>query len=270
MASVVVARTGTTRGTRAAVGSRPTLVSHPGWPGRGPTSLAIRGKFRGVGPLSGRWGEGPAGEVGRPRRSKRENRRGRGSSIPTMRQRSRSDARESRICNPRGRAARWADREPSMLETLAGEVAHLVRGFDCVHPARPDGRLAEGPGGHRGLALGPPGAPDRPVGGSLVMASSNVGYRMIPDWSEMRRLYGRGFLADIETSTRPGLRRTSRSKIGRSSWRPSTRRSGGSGFSNWSTGSGVPTGRSVRPSPRPPPCWTRSARSSSGPVTPPT
>jgi len=33
---------------------------------------------------------------------------------------------------------------------------------------------------------------------ALVTASSEVVYRMSPDWSEMRQLYGRGFLADTE------------------------------------------------------------------------
>ena len=37
---------------------------------------------------------------------------------------------------------------------------------------------------------------------ALIMASSEVIYRMSPDWSEMHRLYGQGFLADTEEPNR--------------------------------------------------------------------
>jgi PAS domain S-box-containing protein len=40
---------------------------------------------------------------------------------------------------------------------------------------------------------------------ALVTASSDAVYRMSPDWSEMRRLYGRDFVAEMETPTRHWL-----------------------------------------------------------------
>jgi PAS domain S-box-containing protein len=40
---------------------------------------------------------------------------------------------------------------------------------------------------------------------ALVTASSEVVYRVSPDWSEMRQLYGRGFLADTEIPSRAWL-----------------------------------------------------------------
>jgi len=40
---------------------------------------------------------------------------------------------------------------------------------------------------------------------ALVTASSNVIYRMSPDWNEMRRLRGQGFIADTETPSRTWL-----------------------------------------------------------------
>jgi len=40
---------------------------------------------------------------------------------------------------------------------------------------------------------------------ALVMASSDVVYRMSPDWSEMRQLHGRNFIADTETTIRTWL-----------------------------------------------------------------
>jgi len=41
---------------------------------------------------------------------------------------------------------------------------------------------------------------------ALVTASSEVVYVMSPDWSEMRQLYGRGFLADTEKPSRTWLK----------------------------------------------------------------
>lgn len=80
---------------------------------------------------------------------------------------------------------------------------------------------------------------------SLVTASATVVYRMSPDWSEMRRLEGHGFLVDTETSDPTWLGSLiSRARTGRASWRPSPRRSRRSGPSRWSTGCGGPTGRS--------------------------
>ena len=40
---------------------------------------------------------------------------------------------------------------------------------------------------------------------ALVMASSDAVYRMSPDWSEMRQLHGRNFIADTETTIRTWL-----------------------------------------------------------------
>jgi PAS domain-containing protein len=40
---------------------------------------------------------------------------------------------------------------------------------------------------------------------ALVKASSDVVYRMSPDWSEMRQLRGRGFIADTEAPSRTWL-----------------------------------------------------------------
>jgi PAS domain S-box-containing protein len=40
---------------------------------------------------------------------------------------------------------------------------------------------------------------------ALVTASSGVVYRMSPDWSEMRQLHGRGFIADTEAPSRTWL-----------------------------------------------------------------
>lgn len=40
---------------------------------------------------------------------------------------------------------------------------------------------------------------------ALVTASSDVVYRMSPDWSEMRQLHGRGFLSDTEAPSRAWL-----------------------------------------------------------------
>jgi PAS domain-containing protein len=42
---------------------------------------------------------------------------------------------------------------------------------------------------------------------ALVEASSEVLYHMSPDWSEMRQLHSRGFLADTESPTRDWLRK---------------------------------------------------------------
>ncbi len=42
---------------------------------------------------------------------------------------------------------------------------------------------------------------------ALAEASSEVLYRMSPDWSEMRQLHSRGFLADTESSSREWLRK---------------------------------------------------------------
>ena len=42
---------------------------------------------------------------------------------------------------------------------------------------------------------------------ALVMASSDVVYRMSPDWAEMRRLHGRAFIADTDEPSRDWLER---------------------------------------------------------------
>ncbi|HXE96566.1 MAG TPA: hypothetical protein VN642_09185, partial [Dongiaceae bacterium] len=42
---------------------------------------------------------------------------------------------------------------------------------------------------------------------ALMTASSNVIYRMSPDWSEMRQLRGKNFLADTEEPNRNWLQK---------------------------------------------------------------
>ncbi len=74
---------------------------------------------------------------------------------------------------------RWSHREIS----LVGEVAE--RTWSAVERAKSDARLRESEKRFR----------------ALVSASSDVVYRMSPDWQEMRQLDGRGFLSDVEGPT---------------------------------------------------------------------
>ena len=69
-----------------------------------------------------------------------------------------------------------------------------------------------------------------------VTASSDVVYRMSPDWSEMRRLTGRDFITDTLRRAARGCRNTYTRTISRGFWRRSKRRSGAKGPSSWSTG----------------------------------
>lgn len=73
----------------------------------------------------------------------------------------------------------WSSRELS----LVSEVAE--RTWSAVERARSDVRLRESERRFR----------------ALVSASSDVVYRMSPDWQEMRQLDGRGFLSDVEGPT---------------------------------------------------------------------
>jgi two-component sensor histidine kinase len=73
----------------------------------------------------------------------------------------------------------WSPREIS----LVSEVAE--RTWSAVERAKSDARLRESEKRFR----------------ALVSASSDVVYRMSPDWLEMRQLDGRGFLSDVEGPT---------------------------------------------------------------------
>lgn len=73
----------------------------------------------------------------------------------------------------------WSSREIS----LVSEVAE--RTWSAVERARADARLRESEKRFR----------------ALVSASSDVVYRMSPDWLEMRQLDGRGFLSNVEGPT---------------------------------------------------------------------
>ncbi|WP_398478224.1 HWE histidine kinase domain-containing protein [Tardiphaga sp.] len=73
----------------------------------------------------------------------------------------------------------WSSRELS----LVSEVAE--RTWSAVERAKSDARLRESEKRFR----------------ALVSASSDVVYRMSPDWQEMRQLDGRGFLSDVEGPT---------------------------------------------------------------------
>ncbi len=73
----------------------------------------------------------------------------------------------------------WSSRELS----LVSEVAE--RTWSAVERAKADARLRESEKRFR----------------ALVSASSDVVYRMSPDWQEMRQLDGRGFLSDVEGPT---------------------------------------------------------------------
>jgi two-component sensor histidine kinase/PAS domain-containing protein len=72
---------------------------------------------------------------------------------------------------------RWTDEE----EALVREVAE--RTWNTLERVKAEARVRKSEARFR----------------ALVNATSDVVYRMSPDWTEMRRLDGRGFLADVET-----------------------------------------------------------------------
>lgn len=81
--------------------------------------------------------------------------------------------------NPRG----WLQDEIELFQELSNRI------FQRIERARAKEALRESEERFR----------------ALVTASSEVVYRVSPDWSEMRQLYGRGFLANTESPTRTWL-----------------------------------------------------------------
>jgi CheY-like chemotaxis protein len=99
---------------------------------------------------------------------------------------------------------------------------------------------------------------------ALIHASWDVVYRMSPDWTEMRALDGRGFIADTDSRARAGSASTSIPTTKPGSPRRSSTPSPTSRCSSSSTGYAGPTAASAGRSLARSRCSTTPARSPSG------
>jgi DNA-binding response OmpR family regulator len=105
---------------------------------------------------------------------------------------------------------------------------------------------------------------------AFTSVTTDVVYRMNADWTEMRHLAGREFIADTLEPSRTWLANYSCSKISPASSKPYTPPSPARTSSNSNIASSAPTAPSARPAPAPSPSSTTAATSWNGSLLPAT